>query len=127
MSSRPVELCGCNLTGRRLAVLRNPSTFSESADATVPFDGMSPLASRHPALSSSRLTTASSDLRGINTRTASRVEISPSAAVERRLMTGRGIVAELVQSTSRDRIEFRYRGAAHLLVAYEQGMRREGE
>jgi AraC family transcriptional regulator len=39
----------------------------------------------------------------------------------------RGFAAELVQSTSRDKVEYRYRGPMHLLVAYEQGERREGE
>jgi AraC family transcriptional regulator len=42
-------------------------------------------------------------------------------------MTGRGIRVELVQSTSRNRIEFRYRGTSHLILAYEQGVRRGGE
>jgi AraC-like DNA-binding protein len=42
-------------------------------------------------------------------------------------MTGRGIVAEVAEWTSRSRVEARYRGRSHLLVAYEQGVRREGE
>ena len=60
-------------------------------------------------------------------RTAAQVEISPSVAVERRSMTGRGTWAELVQSTSRNRIEFRYCGTSHLILAYEQGVRHKGE
>jgi AraC family transcriptional regulator len=58
---------------------------------------------------------------------ATDVEISPSGAVERQWMAGRGIRAELVQSMSRSRIEFRYRGPSHLILAYEQGLRRGGE
>jgi AraC family transcriptional regulator len=42
-------------------------------------------------------------------------------------MTGRGIRVELVRSMSRNRIEFRYRGTSHLILAYEQGVRRAGE
>jgi len=42
-------------------------------------------------------------------------------------MTGRGTRAELVQSTIRNRIEFRYRGTSHLVLAYEQGLRHKGE
>jgi AraC family transcriptional regulator len=60
-------------------------------------------------------------------RGRSLVAISPEAAVRRRAMRGRGMTAELVQSASRDRIEFRHRGASHLFVAWEQGVRGEGE
>jgi AraC family transcriptional regulator len=42
-------------------------------------------------------------------------------------MTGRGMTVELVERTSGGRVEFRYRGDSHLLVAYEQGVRRDGE
>jgi AraC family transcriptional regulator len=42
-------------------------------------------------------------------------------------MTGCGLTVELVQWTGRSRVESRYRGRSHLLVAYEQGVRREGE
>jgi AraC-like DNA-binding protein len=42
-------------------------------------------------------------------------------------MAGRGIRAELVQSRSRNRIEFRYRGTSHLVLAYGQGVRRGGD
>lgn len=37
------------------------------------------------------------------------------------------MTVELIQSTTHDRIEYRYRGASHLLVAWEQGLRRDGE
>ena len=58
---------------------------------------------------------------------AAAVEISPSGAVERQAVTGRGIRAELIQSMSRNRIEFRYRGPSHLVLAYQQGARCGGE
>ena len=54
------------------------------------------------------------------------VRISPVDFSRRRLV-GHGIIAELVQSTRRERIEFRYRGSSHLLVAWEQGKRSDGE
>jgi AraC family transcriptional regulator len=43
------------------------------------------------------------------------------------MMMGGGIMVELVQSTSHDRIEYRYLGSSHLLVAREQVIRRDGE
>lgn len=43
------------------------------------------------------------------------------------MTTGHGMMVELVQSTSHDRIEYRYRGSSHLLVAREQVIRRDGE
>lgn len=60
-------------------------------------------------------------------RSAIHVEISPSAAVARQTMRGQGITAELIQSRGRSRIEVRYRGPSHLLLAHEHGMRRGGE
>jgi AraC family transcriptional regulator len=42
-------------------------------------------------------------------------------------MRGHGMIAELVQATSRERIEYRYRGSSHLLVAWEKGNRSDGE
>jgi AraC family transcriptional regulator len=57
----------------------------------------------------------------------SMVGISPVATLKRRLMTGSAMTAELVQSASRERVEYRYRGSSHLLVAWEQGVRHDGE
>jgi AraC family transcriptional regulator len=42
-------------------------------------------------------------------------------------MRGHGMIAELVQATSRERIEYRYQGPSHLLVALEKGLRSDGE
>jgi AraC family transcriptional regulator len=55
------------------------------------------------------------------------VSISPSAAVERRTVSGGVITAEIVHAKGQDRIEFRYRAASDLLVVYDQGERRDGE
>jgi len=55
------------------------------------------------------------------------VEISPAENVRRQVVTGRGLASEFVSSTSRDRVDYRFRGPVHLLLAYEQGVRRDGE
>jgi len=55
------------------------------------------------------------------------VEISPPEAVRRRTMTAHGMAAEIVHSTSRTKIIYRFRAPIHLLVMYEKGERRGGE
>jgi AraC family transcriptional regulator len=114
-----------------LAVLRNPSSLPETI-ATVSLDDVSQLAPRHGAQGAvvmpSPSTGSARDRRGVDQRdlrSSARVEISPSETVERLSMKGRGIVVELVQATGR--IDFRYRGSSHLLVAYEQGVRHGAE
>jgi AraC family transcriptional regulator len=65
----------------------------------------------------------------LRTRTAAdcAVEISPSHAVKRHAATWDGMAAEIVQATEHESIEYRYRGPCHLLVVYEQGVRRDGD
>ena len=55
------------------------------------------------------------------------VEISPSDVVRRHVMTWRGMGAESVQCTSQARTKFSFRAPIHLLVAYEEGERRDGD
>src|SRR6185312_1053728 len=55
------------------------------------------------------------------------VKVSPSDLVTRRAIAVGGMVAELIEATSHDRIEYRHRSSSHMLVAYEQGARSEGE
>jgi AraC family transcriptional regulator len=55
------------------------------------------------------------------------VDIFPANAVNRRAVNWNGVKVEVVQVTSRDRIEFAFRAPFHLLIAYEQGIRRDGE
>jgi AraC family transcriptional regulator len=55
------------------------------------------------------------------------VQILPSESVRRRALTWPGMAAELVEITSHDRIECRFKAPVHLLIVHEQGMRREGE
>jgi AraC family transcriptional regulator len=54
------------------------------------------------------------------------VEIFPSDFVKRRAVTWDGMAAEVVQVTRNDKIEFRFRAPFHLLVVYEEGVRRDG-
>src|SRR5258708_5980138 len=55
------------------------------------------------------------------------VEISPRDVVRRRTMTMDGLSAEVVQATRREKMEFRFRAPLHLLAAYEQGSRSDGD
>lgn len=55
------------------------------------------------------------------------VKIAPRAVVSRRGMEWRGMGAEFVQATIHDRIDYSFRSPLHLLVAYDQGVRRDGE
>jgi AraC family transcriptional regulator len=55
------------------------------------------------------------------------VEISSSDIVKRRAMSWDGMAAEVVQATQHEKIEYRFHAPRHLLVVYEQGVRRDGE
>jgi AraC family transcriptional regulator len=55
------------------------------------------------------------------------VQILPSEPVRRRALRWSGMAAELVELTSHDRVEARFKAPVHLLIVHEQGMRREGE
>jgi len=53
------------------------------------------------------------------------VQISPIELVKRHCMERYGIVTESIYAPTRSRIEIRYDAPAHLLVLYEDGVRRE--
>jgi AraC family transcriptional regulator len=55
------------------------------------------------------------------------LDIIPAHVVSRRAITWDGVTVEIVQSLTRDKVEFRYRAPCHLLVAYEEGFRDDGE
>jgi AraC family transcriptional regulator len=55
------------------------------------------------------------------------VEMSPPDAVTQRVVIADGVVAEIVHATRHARFAFRFRAPVHVLVVYEQGVRREGE
>jgi AraC family transcriptional regulator len=54
------------------------------------------------------------------------VEIAPRELVKRRATATEGLTIEIVQPTRRATIEYRLRSPLHMLVAYEQGTRRNG-
>ena len=60
-------------------------------------------------------------------RTHQMVEISPSDVVRRRIVTWRGMTAESIQIAAPSRTSFHFRAPMHLLVAYEEGERRDGD
>jgi AraC family transcriptional regulator len=55
------------------------------------------------------------------------VQISPIELVKRHSKERYGIVTESIYAPARSRIEIRYDAPTHLLVLYEDGVRREGE
>jgi AraC family transcriptional regulator len=55
------------------------------------------------------------------------VDVRPHGGVTRRGISWRGMGAEFVHAMRHDRIEYRFRSPVHLLAAYEQGVRRDGE
>jgi len=55
------------------------------------------------------------------------VEICPANVVRRRSLAWGGIVAEIVQATSHDKVEYRFHAPVHLLAIYDHAVRREGE
>jgi AraC family transcriptional regulator len=55
------------------------------------------------------------------------VEISPQAIVKRRAVAWDGVAAEIVQAITCERTKYRFRAPRHLLVVYEQSVRRDGE
>jgi hypothetical protein len=55
------------------------------------------------------------------------VEVSRPDVVRRRAMAWNGMAAESAQCTSRERLEYRFRAPVHLLLAYEEGERNDGE
>jgi AraC family transcriptional regulator len=54
------------------------------------------------------------------------VDIDPRELVKRRSVAIDGLTIEIVQATRRETIEYRYRAPFHMLVVYEQGIRRDG-
>ena len=55
------------------------------------------------------------------------VDIAPRRAVTRSGMEWRGMGVELVQTITQERVDHSFRSPLHLLVAYQQGVRRDGE
>src|ERR1700704_4157420 len=55
------------------------------------------------------------------------VEIFPSDAIRRRRASWEGMAVEVIRTAALHTVEFRFRAPAHLLVVYEEGIRRDGE
>src|SRR5262249_48118915 len=55
------------------------------------------------------------------------VGIFPSDAVTRRTLAWDGMAIEVLQAITHDKVESRFRAPLHLLVAYEEGVRENGE
>src|SRR5262249_9004721 len=55
------------------------------------------------------------------------VRIFPSHAVTRRRLAWDGMAIEVVQAIGHEKVEIRFRAPVHLLVAYEEGVRGNGE
>jgi AraC family transcriptional regulator len=55
------------------------------------------------------------------------LDIAPAHVVSRRAVAWNGIRVEIVQSVTRDKLEFRLRAPCHLLLVYEEAVREEGE
>ena len=106
-------------------MLRNTGILPGIADGPALFDDTLPLTS--PAGVQIRTRRSFGPRGGSDNVGPRHVAISPSDAVRRQSIAGRGITAELVEATGRHRVEFRYRGSSHLLVAYAQGVARRGE
>jgi AraC family transcriptional regulator len=59
--------------------------------------------------------------------TTATLNASPAEVVTRRAMAWEGIRVEVVQCVTHDKIELRFSAPCHLLVAYQEGFREEGE
>jgi AraC family transcriptional regulator len=55
------------------------------------------------------------------------VRIFPSNAVTRRRLAWDGMAIEVVQALGHEKVEISFRASAHLLIAYEEGVRGNGE
>src|SRR5882757_8737220 len=109
-----------------------PTNVASAArfDATPKENGLSP--SRRPRFGIGRYESAGREAPDLHDRPAvdvinATVEISPPDVVRRRVVSWDGMTAEIVQATSREKIEYRFRAPRHLLAVCEQGVRHEGE
>jgi AraC family transcriptional regulator len=55
------------------------------------------------------------------------LDVVPANAVSRRAIGWDGIGVEIIQAITYDKIEFRFHAPCHLLLVYEEGVRKEGE
>lgn len=111
-------------------MLTSPSPIKSMSRA--PFDGAATSQVRTP-LGNNRyarlddLLDPGSSRRTYNSDMESRVDISPPDAVERLAKGWPGMTAELVQASSDERTEYRFRAPVHLLAVFENASRHDGE
>jgi AraC family transcriptional regulator len=85
---------------------------------------------RHSRFSNRRSDPANHDTGALDGRPAlvhPMVEISPANIVKRRAVAWHGMTAEIIQATSREKLEYRFHGPLHLLAVCDQGVRLDGE
>jgi AraC family transcriptional regulator len=106
------------------AASRHPDNGGAPPDLAVsPSWGRLPGSSRDERTNSGReLSYGRADLRPPDAL----VKISPSGVVARRALRWPGMAAETARATELRRIEVRFRAPVHLLVLFEEGVRREG-
>ena len=102
----------------------------------APFPGPNPRASVSPFRSASRSSRFISSDNPFGTELShaqpvreaeTLVKIAPLDAVKRRGATWQGMAAELVQATSNEKTEYRFRAPVHLLAVFEEASREAGE
>jgi AraC family transcriptional regulator len=98
---------------------------SPQADLSLPVDRPHRFGTRHGELTG-RTAAGLAGRLNIDVVNA-RVEISPPDIVKRRAVAWDGMAVEIVQATSRQRIEYRFRAPVHLLAVCEQGARSDGD
>jgi len=112
-------------------------SFPTNAASCAPFDNHAPVVASRGLLSPNRISefNKGSDVGwlGRSSHQAAGevvhpvVEISPPDMMQRRTMRWPAIAADFVLSTSRERVECRFRASFHLLAVCEHGMRLDGE
>lgn len=80
-----------------------------------------------PRFQAARSARGEASIRGWPGRPAQSVDIVPAGAVTRRALAWKGMMAESIEASGGDSVEFRSRGPLPCLVVYETGKRISGE
>ena len=98
-----------------------PLTSGDNRAHRLPAFGVPPLATLAPLGSGRSLQVLQRE------PPAGGVEVAPLRAVTRSHMKWHGMGVELVQAGTHERVSYNFHGPVHLLAAYQQGCRRDGE
>lgn len=104
-----------------------PGRFTNSASSSRPQAGRSTGDAGWPAADCWCGDHMANEVDDFSPGEAQFVDITPTGAASRRSIACRGIAVELVQAGTHERLDFCFRTSRHLLVAYEQGTRLNGE